>query len=57
MPKARPRFASEFRHEAVSMVRSARPAPEVAEALGVSQQSLRKWFKQTQLEAVSATMG
>lgn len=32
------------------MVRSGRPVPEVAEALGVSQQSLRHWVKQTQLD-------
>jgi transposase len=50
MPKTRPPFPLEFRREAVAMVRSGRPVPEVAEALGVSQQSLRKWVKQTQLD-------
>jgi transposase len=33
------------------MVRSGRSVPEVAEALGVSQQSLRNWVKQAQLDA------
>lgn len=32
------------------MVRSGRPVPEVAEALGVSAQSLRNWVRQTQLD-------
>ena len=32
------------------MVRSGRPVPEVAEALGVSQQSLRSWVKQDGLD-------
>lgn len=33
------------------MVRSGRSVPDVAEALGVSQQSLRNWVKQSQLDA------
>jgi transposase len=33
------------------MVRSGRSVPDVAEALGVSQQSLRNWVKQAQLDA------
>lgn len=37
MPKTRQRYPPEFRREAVAMVRSGRPLPEVAEALGVSQ--------------------
>jgi transposase-like protein len=32
------------------MVRSGRPVPEVAEALGVSQQSLRNWVKQESID-------
>ena len=46
MPKTRPPFPPEFRREAVAMVRSGRPVPEVAEALGVSQQSLRNRARQ-----------
>jgi transposase len=42
MPKTGPPFPPEFRREAVAMVRSGRQVPEVAESLGVSQQSLRK---------------
>jgi transposase len=33
------------------MVRSGRSVPDVAEALGVSQQSLRNWVRQAQLDA------
>jgi transposase len=50
MPKTRPPFPPEFRREAVAMVRSGRPVPEVAEALGVSQQSLRNWARQDGLD-------
>ena len=50
MPKTRPPFPPEFRREAIAMVRSGRPVPEVAEALGVSQQSLRNWVKQDGLD-------
>jgi transposase len=50
MPKSRPPYPPEFRREAVAMVRSGRPVPEVAEALGVTQQSLRNWVKQEALD-------
>jgi transposase len=33
------------------MVRSGRSVPDVADALGVSQQSLRNWVRQAQLDA------
>lgn len=51
MPRTRPAYPEEFRREAVQMVRSGRSVPDVAEALGVSQQSLRNWVKQSQLDA------
>jgi transposase len=50
MPKSRPPYPPEFRREAVAMVRSGRPVPEVAEALGVTQQSLRNWVKREALD-------
>lgn len=50
MPKSRPPYPPEFRREAVAMVRSGRPVPEVAEGLGVTQQSLRNWVKQEALD-------
>jgi transposase len=45
MPKSRPPYPPEFRREAVAMVRSGRKV-SVAEALGVTEQSLRTWVKQ-----------
>ncbi len=50
MPKTRPAYPEEFRREAVAMVRAGRAIPDVAEALGVSPQSLRNWVKRTQLD-------
>jgi transposase len=50
MPSTRPAYPDEFRQEAVAMVRGGRSVRDVAESLGVSQQSLRKWIKQTELD-------
>ena len=50
MPKSRPPYLAEFRREAVGKVRSGRKVSEVAEALGVTEQSLRNWVKQDQLD-------
>jgi transposase len=50
MPKSRPPYPEEFRREAVQMVRSGRKVSDVATSLGVTEQSLRTWVKQTQLD-------
>lgn len=51
MPKSRPPYPEEFRREAVQMVvRGGRTIPDVAGALGVTEQSLRNWVKRDQLE-------
>lgn len=50
MPKSRPPYPPEFRLEAVAMVRSGRSIREVASALGMTEQSLRNWVKQDQLD-------
>ena len=51
MPRTRPPYPEEFRREAVELVRrEGRTVRDVAESLGVSQQSLRAWLKQTQLD-------
>ena len=50
MPKSRPPYPEEFRREAVQLVRGGRKIPDVATSLGVTEQSLRNWVKQDQLE-------
>jgi transposase-like protein len=52
VPRTRPPYPEEFRREAVALVRrEGRSIRDVAESLGVSQQSLRAWLKRTQLDA------
>jgi transposase len=50
MPKTRPPYPEQFRREAVGLLRSGRSIPDVAESLGVSQQTLRNWSKQEQAD-------
>jgi transposase len=50
VPKTRPPYPEEFRRDAVGLVRSGRSISDVARSLGVSQQTLRNWVKQTQLD-------
>lgn len=50
MPKSRPPYPEEFRREAVQLVRSGRTNKDVATSLGVTEQSLRNWVKQDQIE-------
>jgi transposase len=50
MPKTKPPYPEQFRCEAVELVRQGRAIPDVAEALGVSAQSLRTWCRQGQLD-------
>ena len=50
VPKTRPPYPEEFRRDAVGLVRSGRSIRDVAESLGVSQQTLRNWVKQIQLD-------
>lgn len=49
MPRTRPPYPEEFRRDAVGLVRAGRALKDVAESLGVSEQSLRNWVKQDQL--------
>jgi len=52
VPKTRPPYPEPFRREAVALVRrEGRSIPDVAESLGVSQQTLRNWVKQVALDA------
>jgi transposase len=50
VPKTRPAYPPEFRREAVQMLRAGRAPRELAESLGVSQQTLRNWRRQDQLD-------
>jgi len=50
MPKTRPPYPDEFRREAVELVRAGRSIRDVAEGLGVSQQTLRNWAKQVAVD-------
>jgi len=46
MPKTRPAYPEQFRREALELVRQGRSIADVAECLGVSQQTLRNWRRQ-----------
>jgi transposase len=48
--KTRPAYPDEFRREAVQMLRAGRTPRELSESLGVSQQTLRNWRRQDQLD-------
>jgi transposase len=50
VPRTRPAYPSEFRREAVELLRAGRSPRELAESLGVSEQTLRNWRRQDQLD-------
>jgi transposase len=50
VPKTRPAYPDEFRREAIELLRAGRTPRELAESLGVSQQTLRNWRRQDQLD-------
>jgi transposase len=50
MPKTRPAYPDEFRREALQMLRAGRTPRELAESLGVSEQTLRNWRRQDQVD-------
>jgi transposase len=51
MPRTRPPYPPEFRREAVELVRSGVPLKRVAADLGVSEQTLRNWRRQGDVDA------
>ena len=51
MPRTRPPYPPEFRVEAVRLIRSSgKPLSKISRDLGVSEQSLRVWIKQADLD-------
>src|SRR3954465_15187563 len=50
VPKTRPAYPEEFRREAIELLRAGRTPRELAESLGVSQQTLRNWRRQDELD-------
>ena len=51
MPRTRPAYPPEFRRQAIELVRSGVPIRQIAEELGVSQQTLRNWVRQGEVDA------
>jgi transposase len=51
MPRTRPPYPPEFRHQAIELVRSGVPIRQAGEELGVSQQTLRNWVRQGDIDA------
>jgi transposase len=50
IPRTRPPYPPEFRREAVELLRAGRSPRELAESLGVSEQTLRNWRRQDQVD-------
>jgi transposase len=52
VPRTRRPYPPEFRAEAVRLIRSSgKPLSQISKDLGVSEQSLRVWIKQADLDA------
>ncbi len=55
MPRTRPPYPEEFRAEAVRLVKSSgESARQIAKDLGVSEQTLRNWARQADVDAGKA---
>jgi transposase len=50
VPKTRPAYPEQFRREAIELLRAGRSPRELSERLGVSQQTLRNWRRQNQVD-------
>ncbi len=51
MPRTRPPYPEQFRREAVELAKKrGRPVKEIAADLGVTEQSLRSWVKQADVD-------
>ena len=55
MPRSRPPYPPEFRAEAIRLVKtSGDPLRQIAKDLGVSDQTLRNWVKQDDVDAAAS---
>jgi transposase len=55
MPRTRPPYPPEFKREALELLRlSGKPLPQIAKDLGVSDQTLRNWRRQAEIDAGKA---
>jgi transposase len=50
VPRTRPAYPPEFRHEAIELLRQGRTPGEPSKSLGVSPQTLRNWRRQDELD-------
>jgi transposase len=50
VPRTRPAYSPEFRREAIELLRQGRSPRELSESLGVSEQTLRNWARQDQID-------
>jgi transposase len=50
VPRTRPAYPPEFRREAIELLRVGRSPRELSESLGVSEQTLRNWRRQDQID-------
>ncbi len=58
MPRTRPPYPPEFRAEAVELIRSGTKSfRELSRDLGISDQTLRNWVRQADLDAGRRTTG
>jgi transposase len=51
VPRTRPPYPPELRRQAIELVRSGTPLKQVAAELGVSEQTLRNWRRQQEVDA------
>ena len=50
VPRTRRAYPPEFRREAIELLRAGRSPRELSESLGVSEQTLRNWRRQDQID-------
>ena len=51
MPRSRPPYAAEFRHQILELVRGGRTPDEIAKEFEPTAQTIRNWMKQADLDS------